>query len=162
MVRVFEFIAAAAEGSEGTEAVSELGPDRALDGIVAAAGCRAQALLGEQRGACEPGRVVGQDTGAVGVVRDQLRRGRGRLPRLVKERGAVGLRAGYPLEASGRYELLDLGLAPRPPSHGQILPLPQPCRSRQARAPGRTGRTGSAAPAGRPLPARSPGCGSPG
>lgn len=45
-VRVLHFVAAAAKGSEGPEALSELAADGLLDGVVATSGGGAQPLLG--------------------------------------------------------------------------------------------------------------------
>ena len=49
VVRVFQFVAPAAQPSEGSQASAELGADRIVNGLVAAGCGGAQALLGEQR-----------------------------------------------------------------------------------------------------------------
>jgi NAD(P)-dependent dehydrogenase (short-subunit alcohol dehydrogenase family) len=90
-VRVFQFVAAPPQNPERPESVSELSPDCLFDGVVAAAGRRAQPLLREQGDAGEPRSFIGQDVGAVRSIEDQPGRG-GRRLRLPEQRGPVSRR----------------------------------------------------------------------
>jgi hypothetical protein len=63
--RVLQLVAPAAQPAEGSQASAELGADRFFNGIMAAGGGWAQALLGEQGDASLPGGVVSEDDAAI-------------------------------------------------------------------------------------------------
>src|SRR6266851_9408988 len=88
-VRIFQLVAAPAKVCERPEALSELGSDRAFNGVVTSAGSGAQALLGQESDAGEPCGVVGQDVSAVGIVAGHDGSCRCRLSCLGEQRGAV-------------------------------------------------------------------------
>ena len=110
-VGVFEFVAASAQGAEWPEGVAELGADRVGDGGVPSGSGRAQALLGEQGGSGEPGGVVGQDVGAVGVGAGERGRADQGLSGVGQQRVPVGCGAGDPFEFAAGEESRDFSLA---------------------------------------------------
>jgi hypothetical protein len=108
---------------------------------------RPKALLSEQGCTGEPGGVIGQDECAVRIVLDESGRGGGRLAGLLKERASVSSGSGYRFQSPLGDELLDVSLASWLSTHRLASPLPGPGRGalcRRARAPLRTGWTGSA------------------
>ncbi len=90
---------------------------------MAAVGGRAESLLGEQGGAGEPGGVVGEDVGAVGVGVGEGSGGGGGGLGLAEQRSAVGGGSGDVFEFAAAEELLDLGLAAGPSGHGRADPF---------------------------------------
>src|ERR1700733_7704917 len=115
VVRVFKFVASAAQPAEGSQAGAELGADGIVNGLVAAGRGGAQALLGEQGDASLPGGIVSEDDAAIGCrLHDQA------CQQLCRAEGSGRLIQTW-LQAAGRGPRC----SPRPdPPYGRTSALP--------------------------------------
>jgi hypothetical protein len=103
-VRILQLVAP--KVCEWPETLSELGSDRAFNGVVASAGGSSHALLCQEGDACKPCGVIGQDVSAVGIVADHDGSRRHRPACLREQRGAVSPRACHQLQLPASDELL--------------------------------------------------------